>query len=115
MTLIWISQEIVRFSTTGYDISMAVRDLRISSTVVDSLEYVSPKTWVLRRIFLGYRRGEPELTLSQFTGDPSLDREGNIYFVIHCFEDGKMIEVDIYVAYRKQVLHKQRRLKLSSA
>jgi hypothetical protein len=47
MTLIWISQEIVRFSTTGYDISMAVRDLRISSTVVDSLEYVSPETWVL--------------------------------------------------------------------
>ena len=56
MTLIWISQEIVRFSTTGYDISMAVKDLRISSTVVDSLEYVSHETWVLRWIFLGYRR-----------------------------------------------------------
>lgn len=45
--------------------------------------------------------GEPELILSQFAGEPSLDREGNIYFVHHYFEDGKMIEADIYVAYRK--------------
>jgi len=41
------------------------------------------------------------LILSQFAGEPSLDREGNIYFVHHYFEDGKMIEADIYVAYRK--------------
>jgi hypothetical protein len=45
--------------------------------------------------------GEPELILSQFAAEPSLDREGNIYFVHHYFEDGKMIEADIYVAYRK--------------
>lgn len=54
---IWSSYEIVRFSTTGYDISMAVKDLRISSTLVDSLKYVGPETWVLRRIFRGCRRG----------------------------------------------------------
>jgi hypothetical protein len=45
--------------------------------------------------------GEPELILSQFAGEPSLDREGNIYFVHHYFEEGNMIEADIYVAYRK--------------
>lgn len=44
---------------------------------------------------------EPELILSQFAGEPSLDSDGNIYFVHHYFEDGKMIEADIYVAYRK--------------
>jgi hypothetical protein len=44
---------------------------------------------------------EPELIISQFAGEPTLDDEGNIYFVHHFYEDGKMIEADIYVAYRK--------------
>ena len=44
---------------------------------------------------------EPELIISQFAGEPTLDNEGNIYFVHHFYEDGKMIEADIYVAYRK--------------
>ncbi|MDP2939421.1 MAG: hypothetical protein Q8O13_05020 [Candidatus Omnitrophota bacterium] len=44
---------------------------------------------------------EPELIISQFAGEPTLDREGNIYFVHHYFRDGRMIESDIYVAYRK--------------
>lgn len=46
--------------------------------------------------------GEPELIISQFAGEPSLDSVGNIYFVHHFFEDGKMIEADIYVCYKKQ-------------
>ena len=45
--------------------------------------------------------GEPELIISQFAGEPSLDNQGNLYFTHHYFEDGKMIEADIYVAYRK--------------
>ncbi|WP_445475533.1 hypothetical protein ACT9XH_01970 [Methanococcoides methylutens] len=44
---------------------------------------------------------EPELIISQFAGEPTLDKEGNVYFVHHFYEDGKMIEADIYVAYRK--------------
>jgi hypothetical protein len=48
---------------------------------------------------------EPELILSQFAGEPSLDTDGNIYFVHHFFKDGEMLEADIYVAYRKQTLH----------
>ena len=43
----------------------------------------------------------PELIISNFAGEPNLDAEGNIYFVHHYFEDGKMIEADIYVAYKK--------------
>ncbi len=46
---------------------------------------------------------EPELIISQFAGEPSLDDEGNVYFVHHFYKDGKMIEADIYVAYRKQL------------
>ncbi len=43
----------------------------------------------------------PELIVSWFAGEPNLDAQGNIYFVHHYYEDGKMIEADIYVAYRK--------------
>jgi hypothetical protein len=44
---------------------------------------------------------EPQLVISQFAGEPTLDPEGNIYFVHHYYRDGQMIEADIYVAYRK--------------
>jgi hypothetical protein len=46
---------------------------------------------------------EPELILSQFAAEPTLDNEGNIYFAHHFFEDGHMIEADIYVAFRKVI------------
>jgi hypothetical protein len=45
--------------------------------------------------------GEPELVLSQFAAEPSMDTEGNLYFTHHFFKDNKMLEADIYVAYRK--------------
>ena len=44
---------------------------------------------------------DPELIVSRFAGEPSLDDHGNLYFVHHYFKDGNMIEADIYVAYRK--------------
>jgi hypothetical protein len=43
---------------------------------------------------------EPELIVSTFAGEPTLDRAGNLYFVHHYYRDGKMIEADIYVAER---------------
>jgi hypothetical protein len=43
---------------------------------------------------------EPELIISQFAGEPTLDKDGNIYFVHHFYEDGVMIEADIYISYR---------------
>ena len=45
---------------------------------------------------------EPELVLSQFAGEPTLDTEGNIYFTHHFYENRTMLEADIYVAYKKQ-------------
>lgn len=44
---------------------------------------------------------EPELIVSQFAGEPTLDNEGNLYFTHHFYENGTMIEADIYVAYKK--------------
>lgn len=45
--------------------------------------------------------GPPELILSQFAGEPTLDPAGNLYFVHHYFREGEMIEVDIYMATKK--------------
>lgn len=45
--------------------------------------------------------GAPELILSQFAGEPSVDAAGNIYFTHHFFQEGKMIEADIYLARKK--------------
>ncbi len=45
--------------------------------------------------------GQPELMISQFAGEPTLDQFGNLYFVHHYYRDGEMIEADIYVAYKK--------------
>jgi hypothetical protein len=45
--------------------------------------------------------GPPEMVISQFAGEPTVDAAGNIYFVHHFYRDGQMIEADIYVAYRK--------------
>jgi hypothetical protein len=43
----------------------------------------------------------PELIISQFAGEPSLDNEGNIYFTHHFYKDSVMLEADYYVAMRK--------------
>jgi len=44
---------------------------------------------------------EPELIVSQFAGEPTLDGDGNLYFVHHFYRDGEMLEADIYLAQRK--------------
>ncbi len=44
---------------------------------------------------------EPELIISQFAGESSIDNEGNVYFTHHFYKDAVMLEADYYVAYRK--------------
>jgi hypothetical protein len=45
---------------------------------------------------------EPELILSQFAGESSMDNNGNIYFTHHFYDNqSEMIEADIYVALKK--------------
>ncbi len=44
---------------------------------------------------------KPELVLSPLAGEVTMDRAGNLYFVHHFYSKGRMIEADIYVAYKK--------------
>jgi hypothetical protein len=46
--------------------------------------------------------GGPELVLSQFAGEPSIDSDGNVYFVHHYYRDMAMLEADIYVISPKK-------------
>lgn len=55
---------------------------------------------IFRSIWSNGTWAEPELIVSSFAGEPTLDQEGNLYFVHHFFDNGAMIEADIYVAYR---------------
>lgn len=44
--------------------------------------------------------GTPEKMFSGFTGESSIDRDGNVYFTHHFYKDDAMLEADIYVAIR---------------
>lgn len=59
----------------------------------------APAIFRSKRTAAGWQ--EPELIISQFAAEPTLDREGNIYFTHHYFRDGTMIEADFYVARKK--------------
>ncbi len=86
----------------------------VNSESDEGMPYITPdgqELW-FNRFYLGTpavfrskrvnsRWQEPELIISQFAGEPTLDADGNIYFVHHFYIEGEMIEADIYVAYRK--------------
>jgi hypothetical protein len=44
---------------------------------------------------------EPELIISQFASEPSLDDQGNLFFTHHFFKNNTMLEADYYVAMKK--------------
>jgi len=56
---------------------------------------------IFRSRLMGEGWSEPELILSQFAGEPTLDAEGNLYFIHHYIIDDEIIEADVYVAYLK--------------
>ncbi len=57
---------------------------------------------IYRALKQGNGWGTPVEILSQFAGEPTLDAQGNLYFVHHFYRaNATMIEADIYVAYRK--------------
>jgi hypothetical protein len=56
---------------------------------------------IFRSSKIGGSWSAPELILSQFAGEPTLDDAANIYFVHHFYENGVMIEADIYMAHKK--------------
>ena len=70
-------------------------------TSVSRLGYQGPA------VFRSFRQtdgswGTPVEVVSNFAGEPTLDDQGNLYFVHHYFDgEGNMIEADIYVAWRR--------------
>ena len=105
---IWMTQK----TQDGW--SDAVNVTAVNTGAMDGYPYISPdgsEMYFTRvyegspAIFRSYRvNGQwqaPELLISQFAGEPTLDAEGNLYFVHHYYKDGEMIEADIYVAYKK--------------
>jgi hypothetical protein len=56
---------------------------------------------VFRSVKVNGNWTKPELIISQFAGEPSVDSQGNIYFVHHFYKDSVMLEADIYVAKKK--------------
>jgi len=72
----------------------------------DGNELWFTRTWsgtpaVYRSLKSGGIWQAPELIIHQFAGEPTLDDDGNLYFVHHYYEDGVMIEADIYLAARR--------------
>ncbi len=60
-----------------------------------------PGPAIFRALKQGNGWGTPVEIVSQFAGEPTLDAQGNLYFVHHYFSANMtMIEADIYVAYR---------------
>lgn len=55
---------------------------------------------IFRSQLVDGRWGDPELVISQFAGEPTLDNAGNLYFVHHFVVDGEIKDADIYVAYK---------------
>jgi hypothetical protein len=56
---------------------------------------------VFRAIQTASGWGEPELIVSTFAAEPTLDAEGNLYFAHHFFRNGTLVEADIYLARKK--------------
>ncbi len=59
----------------------------------------APELWRSKRVNGEWT--EPQKMFSHFSGEASMDNEGNVYFTHHFYKDNVMLEADIYVAYRK--------------
>jgi len=58
---------------------------------------------IFRSVKAGGQWQTPQRVVSGLAGEPALDRQGNLYFVHHYYDDTaqRMWEADIYVCYRK--------------
>jgi hypothetical protein len=86
----------------------------VNTTELDGYPYISSdgsELWftrtylgtpaIFRSKLVGGNWSNPELMISQFAGEPTLDDAGNLYFVHHFYENNVMIEADIYLATPK--------------
>ncbi len=63
--------------------------------------FVDGSPAIFRSQRLGADWSPPERIVSPFAGEPTLDPAGNLIFVHHFVEDGRLIEADLYIAYRR--------------
>ncbi len=56
---------------------------------------------LFRSVRVGGEWQSPELMVSQFAGEPTLDNDGNLYFTHHFYKNAVMLDADIYVARKK--------------
>jgi len=105
---IWVSHR------DGESWSQPVNLAAVNTAVDEGWPFISAdgrELWFTRTyegspaIFRSTRSGNawdaPELVVSQFAGEPTLDAAGNLYFVHHYLIDGELVEADLYVASRK--------------
>ena len=59
----------------------------------------APELYRSKRVGGGWTT--PQKMFSHFSGESSMDSQGNIYFTHHFYKDDVMLEADIYVAYRR--------------
>lgn len=107
------STDIWKTTRNGGTWSDPVNIAEVNSTGDDGYPYISQdgnEMWFTRTylgtpaVYRSFKAGKgwstPELIVSQFAGEPTLDNAGNLYFVHHYYENNVMIEADIYVAYK---------------
>jgi hypothetical protein len=59
----------------------------------------APELW--RSLKVNGEWSAPVKMFSHFSGEASLDNEGNVYFTHHFYQDDQMLEADIYIARKK--------------
>jgi len=107
-------QDIWRLTQAGSEWVNPVNVAAVNSSADETRPFVTAdgnELWITRTyqgtpaVFRSRRVGgewqAPELIVSRFAGEPTLDAQGNLYFVHHFYVSGVMREADIYVAYRK--------------
>jgi hypothetical protein len=106
--------DIWRLSDSGGEWQNPVNVETVNTDADEGWPYITPdgnELW-FTRTYLGSpaifrstkQNGEwldPELIISQFAGEPTLDKNENLFFVHHFYENGEMTEADLYVAYKK--------------
>jgi hypothetical protein len=93
----------------------AVNIAQVNTPADEGWPYVTPdggELWFTRQylgspgIFRALRTedgwSEAELIVERFAGEPTLDAQGNLYFVHHFFRDGLMLEADLYFAAHRR-------------
>ncbi|MEO0185238.1 MAG: hypothetical protein ABIL20_05520 [candidate division WOR-3 bacterium] len=91
----------VNINEVNYELDDILPFISVSGNELWFTRFYNGTPAVYRSKKIGNIWSTPELIVSQFAGEPTLDAEGNLYFVHHFYENGQMIEADIYFAKKR--------------